>query len=94
VAGAPLRRLLAHANGSLMTDIPQTARRAAPRISFVSLGCPQALVDSERILTRLRAEGYELARNHAGADAVIAETFGKASRIASGSAPMQPVTIT
>ena len=58
-----------------VTDLPQTAR-AAPRISFVSLGCPKALVDSERILTRLRAEGYELARNHAGADAVIVNTCG------------------
>ena len=48
----------------------------APRISFVSLGCPKALVDSERILTRLRAEGYELARTHAGADAVIVNTCG------------------
>ena len=37
----------------------------APRISFTSLGCPKALVDSERIITRLRAEGYELARKHA-----------------------------
>ena len=36
--------------------------RAAPRISFVSLGCPKALVDSERIITRLRAEGYEITR--------------------------------
>jgi hypothetical protein len=35
---------------------------AAPKVSFVSLGCPKALVDSERIITRLRAEGYELAR--------------------------------
>jgi ribosomal protein S12 methylthiotransferase len=35
---------------------------SAPRISFVSLGCPKALVDSERIITRLRAEGYALAR--------------------------------
>jgi len=50
--------------------------RPAPRISFVSLGCPKALVDSERILTRLRAEGYELARTHAGADAVIVNTCG------------------
>ena len=33
----------------------------APKLSFVSLGCPKALVDSERIITRLRAEGYELA---------------------------------
>ena len=49
-----------------MTDFPN---KAAPRISFVSLGCPKALVDSERIITRLRAEGYELSRSHAGADA-------------------------
>jgi ribosomal protein S12 methylthiotransferase len=47
-----------------------------PRISFVSLGCPKALVDSERILTRLRAEGYEVAKAHAGADAVIVNTCG------------------
>src|SRR3984885_2536009 len=48
----------------------------APRISFVSLGCPKALVDSERIITRLRAEGYELARHHGGADLVIVNTCG------------------
>jgi ribosomal protein S12 methylthiotransferase len=47
-----------------------------PRISFVSLGCPKALVDSERILTQLRAEGYELARHHAGADLAIVNTCG------------------
>jgi len=47
-----------------------------PRISFVSLGCPKALVDSERIVTRLRAEGYELTRTHAGADLVIVNTCG------------------
>jgi len=47
-----------------------------PRISFVSLGCPKALVDSERIVTRLRAEGYELAREHAGADLAIVNTCG------------------
>jgi ribosomal protein S12 methylthiotransferase len=46
------------------------------RISFVSLGCPKALVDSERIITRLRAEGYELARSHDGADLVIVNTCG------------------
>ncbi|MBA5776769.1 30S ribosomal protein S12 methylthiotransferase RimO [Stappia sp. F7233] len=49
---------------------------AAPRISFVSLGCPKALVDSERIITQLRAEGYELARKHDGADCVIVNTCG------------------
>ena len=59
------------------TGVTETSeRRPAPRISFVSLGCPKALVDSERILTRLRAEGYELARTHAGADAVIVNTCG------------------
>jgi ribosomal protein S12 methylthiotransferase len=47
-----------------------------PRISFVSLGCPKALVDSERIITRLRAEGYELARQHSGADLAIVNTCG------------------
>jgi ribosomal protein S12 methylthiotransferase len=48
----------------------------APKISFVSLGCPKALVDSERIITSLRAEGYELTRTHAGADLVIVNTCG------------------
>jgi ribosomal protein S12 methylthiotransferase len=48
----------------------------APKVSFVSLGCPKALVDSERIITRLRAEGYELARDHAGADLAIVNTCG------------------
>ncbi len=50
--------------------------RRAPVVSFVSLGCPKALVDSERIITRLRAEGYELARKHDGADLVIVNTCG------------------
>ncbi len=48
----------------------------APRISFVSLGCPKALVNSERIITRLRAEGYELARDHADSDLAIVNTCG------------------
>ena len=50
--------------------------KPAPRISFVSLGCPKALVDSERILTQLRAEGYELSKRHEGADVVIVNTCG------------------
>src|ERR1700720_129569 len=49
---------------------------APPKVSFVSLGCPKALVDSERIITRLRAEGYELARDHRGADLVVVNTCG------------------
>jgi ribosomal protein S12 methylthiotransferase len=51
-------------------------KSAAPKVSFVSLGCPKALVDSERIITRLRAEGYELAKKHDGADLVIVNTCG------------------
>ncbi|WP_075216757.1 30S ribosomal protein S12 methylthiotransferase RimO [Mongoliimonas terrestris] len=52
------------------------AGEAAPKISFVSLGCPKALVDSERIVTHLRSEGYEIARRHDGADVVIVNTCG------------------
>ena len=60
-----------------MTLIPTHAQTGdAPTISFVSLGCPKALVDSERILTRLRAEGYAISRKHEGADAVIVNTCG------------------
>ena len=60
----------------VMTDLSNPGARPAPRISFVSLGCPKALVDSERILTQLRAEGYALSKTHAGADAVIVNTCG------------------
>src|SRR6516225_8457547 len=55
-------------------DLPMN--KPVPRLSFVSLGCPKALVDSERILTHLRAEGYELTRRHDGADVVIVNTCG------------------
>ena len=47
-----------------------------PRVGFVSLGCPKALVDSEQILTRLRAEGYETSTTYDGADLVIVNTCG------------------
>ena len=105
-----------------MLDPDKKPETAAPKVSFVSLGCPKALVDSERIVTRLRAEGYELTREHAGSDVVIVNTCGfldsaKAESLAaigsalkengkvivtgcmgaemlSGSAPMQPVTMT
>src|SRR5512142_2641691 len=49
---------------------------APPKIGFVSLGCAKALVDSERIITRLRAEGYELSASYEGADAVVVNTCG------------------
>ncbi len=48
----------------------------APKIGFVSLGCPKALVDSERIMTQLRSEGYALAGDYDGADIVIVNTCG------------------
>lgn len=48
----------------------------APKIGMVSLGCPKALVDSERILTRLRADGYAMSPDYAGADVVLVNTCG------------------
>jgi ribosomal protein S12 methylthiotransferase len=50
--------------------------RPTPRVGFVSLGCPKALVDSEHILTRLRAEGYAIAPTYDGADLVVVNTCG------------------
>ncbi|MCU0854281.1 MAG: 30S ribosomal protein S12 methylthiotransferase RimO [Rhodobacteraceae bacterium] len=65
-----LRPDLAHAR------IPEDRRPGQPTIGMVSLGCPKALVDSERILTRLRAEGYAISPDYAGAEAVIVNTCG------------------
>ena len=56
--------------------ITDTPRSGQPTIGMVSLGCPKALVDSERILTRLRAEGYGISPDYSGADAVIVNTCG------------------
>ena len=55
---------------------PKTRAPAAPKIGFVSLGCAKALVDSERILTRLKAEGYAIAPDYDGADVVVVNTCG------------------
>jgi ribosomal protein S12 methylthiotransferase len=52
------------------------SREGQPKIGMVSLGCPKALVDSERILTRLRAEGYAISSDYADASAVIVNTCG------------------
>jgi ribosomal protein S12 methylthiotransferase len=59
-----------------MTQDTVTPPAAAPKIGFVSLGCPKALTDSELILTQLRAEGYETSKTFAGADLVIVNTCG------------------
>src|SRR5450755_2648190 len=52
------------------------AAAASPKVGFVSLGCPKALVDSEQILTRLKAEGYAIAPTYEGADLVVVNTCG------------------
>jgi ribosomal protein S12 methylthiotransferase len=54
----------------------KSVKRKSPKVGFVSLGCPKALVDSERILTRLRAEGYEVAASYKSADLVVVNTCG------------------
>ena len=56
--------------------LAEAARPGQPRVGMVSLGCPKALVDSERILTRLRAEGYAISPDYQGAEAVIVNTCG------------------
>ncbi len=56
--------------------LADSRRDGQPTIGMVSLGCPKALVDSERILTRLRAEGYGVSPDYSGADAVIVNTCG------------------
>ena len=56
--------------------LKKNLRDGQPTIGMVSLGCPKALVDSERILTRLRAEGYGVSPDYSGADAVIVNTCG------------------
>src|SRR5579864_8911892 len=61
--------------------MPQTSSSitpdaTAPKVGFVSLGCPKALVDSEQIITQLRAEGYEISGTYDGADLVVVNTCG------------------
>src|ERR1035437_8587742 len=53
-----------------------TKEETVPTVGLVSLGCPKALVDSERILTQLRSEGYQLSPSYEGADVVIVNTCG------------------
>ena len=65
-AASPLADAIAAANADGRT----------PRVGFVSLGCPKALVDSERILTQLRTEGYEITPEYNGADVVVVNTCG------------------
>ena len=57
-------------------SVLQNSSPGAGKVGFVSLGCPKALVDSERIITQLRAEGYEISPNYCNADLVIVNTCG------------------
>ena len=72
----PSRRMPDQTHAVSAPPAAQSRATPAPKISFVSLGCPKALVDSERIIGRLRAEGYELAKTHQDAAAVIVNTCG------------------
>lgn len=56
--------------------MPRGKQKKIPRVGFVSLGCPKAASDAEQILTRLRAEGYEISASYAGADLVVVNTCG------------------
>jgi ribosomal protein S12 methylthiotransferase len=56
----------------MATKIPEP-----PKVGMVSLGCPKALVDSERILTKLRSDGYQMSADYAGADVVLVNTCGE-----------------
>ena len=67
------------ARSQVPSDPTASAPRAvkpAPKVGFVSLGCPKALVDSERIITKLRSEGYQVAPDYANADVVVVNTCG------------------
>jgi ribosomal protein S12 methylthiotransferase len=59
-----------------MATTPVYTKISQPKVGIVSLGCPKALVDSERIITRLRAEGYQIAPDYKGADLVLVNTCG------------------
>ena len=56
--------------------VPRARPPAPPRVGFVSLGCPKALVDSEQILTQLKAEGYAIAPKYEDAELVVVNTCG------------------
>ncbi len=78
IGGAPRRRSFCLGRSRRMAKTLQkrAAEAKAPKVGFVSLGCAKALVNSERILTRLRGEGYVIAPSYEGADLVVVNTCG------------------
>ncbi len=76
-SGKPQGNLMTSArNAPMRAGVMATRIEAAPKVGMVSLGCPKALVDSERILTKLRADGYAMSADYAGADVVLVNTCG------------------
>src|SRR5699024_4267490 len=75
-AGAPRPGFAMTQQSASPPSVSAARAGSAPRVGFVSLGCPKALVDSERILTQLRVEGYELVQSYDDADAVVVNTCG------------------
>ena len=75
-AESPVRPLKQRNNTPSGTTAPLHRGKTVPRVGFVSLGCPKALVDSEQIITQLRAEGYAIAPSYQGADLVVVNTCG------------------
>src|ERR1700743_806476 len=80
-----MRSILAHFPGEAAAPaimhgvpppVPTAMSQAAPKVGVVSLGCPKALVDSERILTQLRVEDYEIVPSYGAADVVVVNTCG------------------
>lgn len=61
------------------TSTPESVVSSSPKVGFVSLGCPKALVDSERVLTQLRTEGYLVTPDYQNADVVVVNTCGSSS---------------
>src|SRR5207253_6927512 len=74
--GSPTHRVYPMSSASRISQAPGADPHSTPTVGFVSLGCPKALVDSEQILTQLRAEGYAISGTYDGADLVVVNTCG------------------
>ncbi|MBL8882726.1 MAG: 30S ribosomal protein S12 methylthiotransferase RimO [Hyphomicrobium sp.] len=71
-----MTKIFPNASSHADAGISRELKTSAPKVGFVSLGCPKALVDSERIITQLRSEGYSIAPDYDGADVVVVNTCG------------------
>lgn len=72
----PMTKISLNASSHADAGASRALKTSAPKVGFVSLGCPKALVDSERIITQLRSEGYRIAPDYDGADVVVVNTCG------------------